>query len=121
MQTAIVTGNTALSGVAAIIGEIGAIGGGNNEVVSGFIPSTTGVAAAASVLYQLIRSDTGAAIGACTVINPGAGASGVGPAYLEAPVPPGFAGTIELVGTTSAGTASAQGSATAPVVLKSMP
>lgn len=109
---------TALTAAAAIVDEVAANAASK---VSFFSPQCTGVATTASVTVNLIRADTGAIIGSTTVTNSGAGASAVGPIYVEAIVPAGNAGTIEVSAVMSSGTGTLAGTATAPCVTTVIP
>lgn len=114
------TGNTALTTtVATILGPMLSTEQMPLELAIAFVSNTTGVAAGASVTYDLFRNDTNAVFAAEVCTNTGAGAAAAGGATILAVVPSGIpAGNGVLFrGTASSGTATAAASATNPALL----
>lgn len=119
MQAVTNTGATALTTVAATIAEL--VGPGSpGTLIIGSIPSVTGISSADTVTANIVRLDTGAVIGAAT-FGPGTAAAAEGGIVVVAVAPVGNAGGFALQALTSAATASAVGSATAPCILATLP
>lgn len=117
MQTAQITGNTALTNVAAIIGEIADVNPGQR--VEFDAPQVTGVAAGASVTITIAIGGT--TIGTAVATNSGAGAAAVGPIRCVGVCPAGAQGVATVSGVMSSGTGTLVGAATTPDIITTLP
>ena len=104
---------------ATLVGPLLGLGQAPLQLALGFVSQVTGVAAGAGITANIVRNDTSAIIGAAVVTNNGAGAGAVGGVDPLAVVPAGVTpgGGILLQAAASSGTATAVGSATAPISL----
>lgn len=90
-------------------------------IAIGIFPALSALAAAEVVTASITRIDTGVVIGQSVFTNSGAGASTGGPIVVIAPIPVGMAGAISLSLFGSVATGNVLGSATAPMVLMTLP
>ena len=119
-QAVTATANVALTTAqATCVGPLLGIGQAPLMLAIAFISQVTGVAAGAAITCNVVRNDTSAVIGSAVVTNNGAGAGAVGGVDPIAIVPPGVTpgGGVLIQAATSSGTATAVGSATAPITL----
>ena len=119
-QAVTATANVALTTAqATVVGPL--LGGGQAPLLLaiGFISQCTGVAAGANITANIVRNDTSVVIGAAVVTNNGTASGAVGGvdpiAIVPAGIPPGSGITMQAAA--SSGTATAVGSATAPISL----